>query len=107
MHDAKELARAAELGVDFVVLGPVEATASHPGQAPLGWTGFERIAASTPLPVYAIGGLGSEALHKAMARGAHGVALLSAAWRAGQCFGLSVAAGGVSSAWSAGPPGTT
>ncbi|MGE5161544.1 MAG: Nudix family hydrolase [Betaproteobacteria bacterium] len=107
VHDAKELARAAELGVDFVVLGPVEVTASHPGQAPLGWAAFERIAAGAPLPVYAIGGLDSGALRRAMARGAHGIALLSAAWRAGQCFRLSEAVGGVSSACSAGPPGTT
>ena len=28
-HDAAELARARELGVDFVVLGPVAATPSH------------------------------------------------------------------------------
>ena len=64
-------------------------TASHPGQSPLGWTEFERIAVGTPLPVYAIGGLDSEALPRSMACGAHGVALLSAAWRAGQCFDRS------------------
>lgn len=107
VHDATELARAAELGVDFVVLGPVRPTASHPGQAPLGWTEFERIAAGTPLPVYAIGGLDGGTLPLAMARGAHGVALLSAAWRSGQCFDRSGSVGGVSSACSAGPPGTT
>jgi 8-oxo-dGTP diphosphatase len=107
VHDAKELARAGELGVDFAVLGPVQSTASHPGQAPLGWSGFERIVAGTPVPVYAIGGLDSEALPRAMACGAHGVALLSAAWRAGQCLDRSGSAGGVSSACSAGPPGTT
>ena len=107
VHDAKELARAGELGVDFVVLGPVQSTASHPGQAPLGWTEFERLAVGTPLPVYAIGGLDREALPRAMACGAHGVALLSGAWRAGQCFDRPESAGGVSSACSASPPGTT
>jgi len=107
VHDAKELARAAELGVDFAVLGPVQATASHPGQVPLGWDAFERIAVVTPVPVYAIGGLDGEALRQATACGAHGVALLSAAWRAGQCFDRSGSVGGVSSACSAGPPGTT
>jgi 8-oxo-dGTP diphosphatase len=107
VHDAKELARAGEVGVDFAVLGPVQSTASHPGQAPLGWSEFERIAAGTPVPVYAIGGLDSEALPRAMAYGAHGVALLSAAWRAGQCLDRSGSVGGVSSACSAGPPGTT
>lgn len=107
VHDGKELARAGELGVDFAVLGPVQLTASHPGQSPLGWTRFERIAAGTSLPVYAIGGLDGEALPVAMACGAHGVALLSAAWRAGQCFDRAGSVGGVSSASAAAPPGTT
>ena len=107
VHDEKELARAGELGLDFAVLGPVQVTASHPGQSPLGWTEFERIAAGTSLPVYAIGGLDGEALPLAMACGAHGVALLSAAWRDGQCFELPDSVGGVSSASSAAPPGTT
>jgi 8-oxo-dGTP diphosphatase len=105
VHDAKELVRAGELGLDFTVLGPVQVTASHPAQSPLGWTEFERIAVGTSLPVYAIGGLDSGALPLALACGAHGVALLSAAWRPGQCLDASV--GGVSSASSAGLPGTT
>lgn len=105
-HTAEELRRAAELGLDFAVLGPVQPTASHPGQTPLGWTGFVRLAARTPLPVYAIGGLDAGDLPRAMAHGAHGVALLSAAWRPGQRFG-GASVGGVSSEVSAGPPGTT
>jgi 8-oxo-dGTP diphosphatase len=105
VHDAKELVRAGDLGLDFTVLGPVQVTASHPAHSPLGWTEFERIAVGTSLPVYAIGGLDSGALPLALACGAHGVALLSAAWRPGQCLDASV--GGVSSASSAGLPGTT
>lgn len=107
VHDEIELARAADLGLDFAVLGPVQATASHPGQSPLGWTEFERIASRTALPLYAIGGLDAERRCLAMACGAHGVALLSAAWRHGQCFDGDSSVGGVSSACSAAPPGTT
>jgi 8-oxo-dGTP diphosphatase len=107
VHDERELARAGELGLDYAVLGPVRETASHPGQSPLGWTEFERIAAGTSLPVYAIGGLDGAALPLAMACGAHGVALLSAAWREGQCFELPGSVGGVSSACPSEPPGTT
>jgi 8-oxo-dGTP diphosphatase len=106
VHAAEELRRAGRLALDYAVLGPVQGTASHPGQSPLGWSDFERLAAGTALPVYAIGGLEAESLPLAMACGAHGIALLSAAWRADQCFdGVSV--GGVSSASPAGPPGTT
>ena len=107
MHDARELERAGALGLDFAVLGSVQATASHPGQAPLGWTDFERLAGTSTLPVYAIGGLDVEKLSLAMACGAHGVALLSAAWRSGQCFDGAASVAGVSSACSAGPPETT
>ncbi len=107
VHDAAELAHAGALGLDFAVLGAVQSTASHPGQSPLGWTEFERIAVATTLPLYALGGLDSGDLGLAMACGAHGVAQFSAAWRPGQCFEPGPSVGGVSSASSAGPPGTT
>ena len=41
-HDASELARAGSLGLDAVVLGPVRATASHPGAPGIGWPGVHR-----------------------------------------------------------------
>jgi 8-oxo-dGTP diphosphatase len=107
VHGAEDLARAAQLGADFAVLGSVQSTASHPGQLPLGWTEFERVALGTHIPLYAIGGLDMDRLPHAMACGAHGVALLSAAWRPGQCFRSAVSVGGVSSDVSAGAPGTT
>ncbi|MGH8122072.1 MAG: Nudix family hydrolase, partial [Rudaea sp.] len=56
-HDARELAHAAAIGVDFAVLGPLQATQSHPERAPLGWTSFAELCATAPLPVYALGGL--------------------------------------------------
>jgi 8-oxo-dGTP diphosphatase len=80
-HDAAELARAAELGVDFAVLGPVEPTPSHPGIRPLGWPRVAELLRCTPIPVYALGGLARGDLDRAIAHGAHGVALRRAAWR--------------------------
>lgn len=80
-HDAAELDRAAAVGADFVVLGPVLATASHPGAAGLGWEVFSRLIADYPLPVYALGGLGPNDLERARQAGAHGIALRSGAWR--------------------------
>jgi 8-oxo-dGTP diphosphatase len=79
-HDAAELAQAAQLGIDFVVLGPVKATPSHPDACPLGWARFAELVQGTPIPVYALGGLGRVDLEDAMAHGAHGIALRRAAW---------------------------
>ncbi len=81
-HDAEELVLAEHLGADFVVLSPVQPTASHPGAAHLGWPRFADLIADYPLPVYALGGLSGDDLDMARAFGAHGIALKSAAWEA-------------------------
>ncbi len=79
-HDAEELARAAELGLDFAVLSPVKPTLSHPGAATLGWERFAELAAGMPMPVYALGGMSSADMADAWQAGAHGIALLRGAW---------------------------
>jgi len=79
-HDARSLERAASLGLDYAVLGPVKETRSHPGLTPIGWDAFAALVADRPMPVYAIGGLSRADLGEARKRGAHGVALLSAAF---------------------------
>lgn len=79
-HDAAELARATRLALDFVVLGPVLPTVSHPGSATLGWDRFAQITRGASLPVYAIGGMRPSDLDTARHAGGHGVALLSGAW---------------------------
>ena len=81
VHNRVELTRASGIGCDFAVLGSVLPTASHPGSTTLGWDGFAAIAQQTPLPLYAIGGLRLQDLHVARAAGAHGIALLRAAWQ--------------------------
>jgi 8-oxo-dGTP diphosphatase len=80
-HDAAGLARARELDADYAVLGPVRATATHPGASPLGWERFGELATGAGLPVYAIGGLGPDDLDTAWRHGAQGVAGISAYWR--------------------------
>jgi 8-oxo-dGTP diphosphatase len=79
-HDERELAKAGEVGVDYAVLGPVKRTASHPDAAPLGWERFAALARDRAMPVYAIGGLARSDLAEARRNGAHGVALLGAAF---------------------------
>ena len=80
VHDAEELARAEQLGVDVVVISPVRPTASHPGRAAMGWPGFEVMRAQSDLPAYALGGLGAHDVDTARRRGALGVAGISAFW---------------------------
>jgi 8-oxo-dGTP diphosphatase len=82
-HDAGQLEHAGALALDYVVLGPVNATASHPGAAVLGWPGFATLARERPMPVYAIGGLTRADLVAAKRHGAHGVALRTAAFETG------------------------
>ena len=80
-HDARELAHAAALGLDFVVLGPVTDTASHPGAKVLGWERFNALVRDYPLPVYAIGGLRTDDLTHAWDAGAHGIAAIRGCWQ--------------------------
>lgn len=79
-HTREQIDRAAALDLDFVVAGPVLPTASHPAQPALGWEGFATMIENAALPIYAIGGLRAESASAAIERGAHGVAMLSAAW---------------------------
>jgi 8-oxo-dGTP diphosphatase len=79
-HTRAEIERAAALNLDFVVLGPVLPTPTHPGAPTLGWDGFAAVAANAPVPIFALGGLTHGDLDIAIAHGAHGVALRRAAW---------------------------
>jgi 8-oxo-dGTP diphosphatase len=79
-HDAAEIAHAARIGVDFIVLGPVQPTVSHDGAPVLGWPRFEDLVRDAPMPVFALGGLRRDDLSKARACGAQGIAGISAFW---------------------------
>ena len=79
-HTVQELGHAMAIGLDFVVLGPVKATATHPGASLLGWEGFRRTAECASIPVYAIGGLVPQDMDSARAAGAHGLAMIRGAW---------------------------
>jgi len=79
-HDAEELERARRIDADFVVLGPVHATASHPGTATLGWARLAALLKDYALPAYALGGLTASDLETAWRAGAHGVSMMRAAW---------------------------
>jgi len=79
-HNAEQLAHAAALGLDYVMLSPVKVTSSHPDEEPMGWDQFADLIADYALPVYALGGMTPACLHEAKSHGAHGVAMLRSAW---------------------------
>ncbi len=81
-HNAAELAKARDLGIDFVALGPVAATPTHPDAKLLGWAEFARLIRDYPLPVFALGGLTVGRVEDAWLCGAHGVAVMRDAWTA-------------------------
>ena len=79
-HDVAELEKARDLGIDFVLLGPVHATPSHAGATELGWKNFTDLIRDYSLPVYALGGMRLADLDDARRCGAHGVAMIRGAW---------------------------
>lgn len=81
-HDAIDLRHAEVAGCDFAVLGPVQATASHPGQPGIGWEAFALLREQVSLPIYAIGGLSPSDITYARAHGGQGVAAIRGLWGA-------------------------
>lgn len=79
-HTAEDLAHAARLGCDFAVLGAVKPTATHPGQAGIGWEAFAVLREHVSLPVYALGGLVPADLDEARRHGAQGIAAIRSLW---------------------------
>lgn len=73
-HNAAEIALATQLKSDFVVLGHVLPTPSHPDEPALGWEAFAALAAEAGRPVFALGGLSTEIAGKARSHGGHGIA---------------------------------
>ena len=84
VHDLAEAEAARTEGADYLVVGPVYATASHPGRRPLGLKRLEAIAvAMGDLPVIAIGGITADRVRVIRKAGAYGIAAIRAFWDAG------------------------
>jgi 8-oxo-dGTP diphosphatase len=79
-HNATELAKARDLELDYVLLGPVHPTPSHPGAPELGWRAFADLARGFSLPVLALGGVRAMEFEEARSNGAHGIAMVRGAW---------------------------
>ncbi|MCL2075653.1 MAG: thiamine phosphate synthase [Betaproteobacteria bacterium] len=75
-HNAEEIRTAERMGMDYVTLGPVLPTPSHPGHPGLGWDAFAALAMNAAIPIYAIGGQSLDTLAVARQHGAHGIACM-------------------------------
>ena len=79
-HNATELGHAENLGLDFVVLSPVNISKSHENTRPLGWEHFAALMQHATMPVYALGGMQSSDLGQALSCGSRGIAMQRAVW---------------------------
>ena len=79
-HNAQELRQAQGCGIDFAVLSPVLPTQSHPDAKILGWKVFSDLCAHVSMPVYALGGMSADLIHKSWLHGAQGVAGIRGLW---------------------------
>ena len=76
-HSADEAVALLRAGADYVTVSPVFMTASKPGHGPaLGLEGLASIAARSPGPVVALGGITPENAAQCIAAGARGVAVM-------------------------------
>ncbi len=76
-HSAAEIAEAVALGADYATLSPVFATACKPGAAPLGTAALAAACKASPLPVFALGGIGMDKLDTCIEAGAAGCCMMS------------------------------
>jgi 8-oxo-dGTP diphosphatase len=79
-HTQEELTKAAQLELDFVAVGTVQPTLSHPGRPALGWERFAELTQDFSLPVFALGGLSPRDMELARRNGAHGIAAIRSIW---------------------------
>ena len=92
VHDAEEAVRAVRDGADYLVLGTIHATPSHPGRAGSGPAAVTEAAAAVAavaaapaaaeVPILAIGGLRADRIGDVTAAGAYGIVVGRAVWSA-------------------------
>jgi thiamine-phosphate diphosphorylase len=79
VHSAQEAEEAAEEGADYLLVGNIYETASHPGRSGTG-PALVRDATRLGLPVIAVGGIDADRAAVVRDEGAYGVAAIGALW---------------------------
>jgi thiamine-phosphate pyrophosphorylase len=81
VHGAERARTAEDEGADFVVVGTLFATPTHPGRVGQGPGLLAEALASCELPLVAIGGITPQRAAEVRGAGAYGVAVLGGVWR--------------------------
>jgi thiamine-phosphate pyrophosphorylase len=82
-HDPSEARDAETEGADYVFLGSIHPTATHPGAVALGISAIgDAVRRGNAPPVIGIGGIGPAETPDVIAAGAHGVAVIRGIWHA-------------------------
>ena len=76
-HSAAEIAEAAALGADYATLSPIFATTCKPGAVPLGIGSLAAVCQKSPIPIFALGGIGRDKLDACIEAGATGCCMMS------------------------------
>jgi thiamine-phosphate pyrophosphorylase len=76
VHSLESALRAESEGADYVIFGPVWASASHPASAPAGIAALAQVAHALRIPVLAIGGVTADRIAEGHAAGAAGYAAI-------------------------------
>lgn len=80
-HSAAEIAEAAALGADYATLSPIFATTCKPGAVPLGIAALAAVCQKSPIPIFALGGIGRDKLNACIEAGTAGCCMMSVLMR--------------------------
>ncbi len=78
VHNLDETGQAVAAGVDYMLLGHVFASTSHPDEEPLGLPHFKEAVLRSRVPVYAIGGVSTDNVRLIAQAGGPGAAAIGA-----------------------------
>ena len=78
VHSIEEAVQAAGEGADYLLLGTIFETRSHPGMPPAGLSLVTEVAAAVRIPLLAIGGVNATNAGSVIGAGASGVAVITA-----------------------------
>lgn len=84
VHSVEAARRAEAEGADYLLVGSIFATASHPGQAPAGLGLLAEVRAAVRVPLLAIGGITPQNAGGVMRAGATGAAVIGTILESGE-----------------------